>query len=84
MTPDRHQLRAARNLSERTLFEVAEAVGLGRTDLRKIEDGTTAAPVPAVLEKLTAYFEALGVVFHENGRVDLRPGLQRVGGQRVN
>ena len=84
MTADRHQLRIARNLTSKTLFEVADAVGLGRTALSKIEDGTAPAEDEAIMEKLTAYFEAAGAIFHEGGRVELRPGLQRLGGQKVH
>jgi transcriptional regulator with XRE-family HTH domain len=69
---------------ERTLYEVAQAVGLGRSALSKIEDGTTAEPDASVLDRLADYFGAAGVIFHENGRVELRPGLQRIGGQKVN
>lgn len=84
MAIDRHQLRAARILAQRTLYEVAQAVGLGRSALSKIEDGTTAEPDALTLDRLTAYFETAGVIFHENGHVELRSGLLRVGEQRVN
>lgn len=72
MKPDRHQLQAARTLAKLTLFEVANAVGLGRSRLARIEDGSAASPAPELIDRLTAFYERQGVIFRIDGRVEMR------------
>jgi len=78
MIPDNQQLRLARVRLKRSIQEVAQALGIGRSRLVRIEAGRAGARDSEVITMLAAFYQAAGVTFGETGQVELRSGLHAV------
>ena len=69
MIADSHQLRMARIIAKLSIFEVATAIGIGRSELIHIEEGAAFTMSPDVATRLTVFYQAHGVVFGPDGKI---------------